>query len=413
MLMRYELKKIFTKRTNQVVLILILILVAYTCRTALKQVEWIDDQGNSITGHSAAVNLRDDSLGWSGTLDQKLLEEALIELKSIYNSTEIDTHSWESNWILKNKLQGLQEIADLLSWSFIDEYDTFEEMIANLQSEDLAHFYENRIANRKAYLYEDETSWGYYNYSPKEKKYILDQFESLETPLEVGYHEGWVQANAQIPTLLKYAIIFLSFILAGIFADEFTLKTDAVYYNTFHGRTKATIVKMIIGFIIITVVYWLIVGVYTLIVLGNLGTDGANCYVQSHAGYWNVKESVPFKQKYLLTLISGYIGYLFVGFLVIWISGLTKSSVLAVLIPSLVILLPQYLWNFYSPAMRRLIGILPDKLLDIETALQYLYLYPIGDNVFTCICILLVVYPCITVLLIFFCYRIYRHKQIV
>ena len=96
-----------------------------------------------------------------------------------------------------------------------------------------------------------------------------------------------------------------------------------------------------------------------------------------------------------------------------WISELTKSPVLAVLIPSLLIILPEYLWNFYSPTMRRIIGILPDKLLDMEKAIQYLYLYTLGDHVVTSIPIILTVYPFITVLLVFLCYRTYRHKQIV
>lgn len=412
MLLRYELQRVFCKRANQIVLILLAVLVAYACGSAMVQVEWVDTQGNSITGHSAAVALRRDREEWSGTLDQVMLEKALKEIKEIYRSTEVDIQTQESNYLLRSKLQGVQEISDLLGWSFLEEYNTFEEMVSDLQPEDLSRFYKNRVENRKAWLYCDETSWGYYNYTPAEKQYILDKYESLETPLEIGYHEGWVQANGHISTCLKYGIILLSFILAGIFSDDFSLKTDAVYYTTLYSRNKGTIVKMVVGFLIITLVYWLCVGSYSVIVLGNLGTDGANCFIQSHAEYWDVRESLTFYQKYLLTVVSGYVGYLFIGFLVMWISGITKSPVLAVLVPSLLILLPEYLWNFYSPAMRRLIGILPDKLLDIETAIQYLYLYTIGNHVYTAIPIVVTLYPCISVVLVFLCYRTHRHKQI-
>lgn len=412
MLLRYELQRVFCKRANQIVLILLAVLVAYACGSAMVQVEWVDTQGNSITGHSAAVALCRDREEWSGTLDQVMLEKALKEIKEIYRSTEVDVQTQESNYLLRSKLQGVQEIADLLGWSFLEEYNTFEEMVSDLQPEDLSRFYKNRVENRKAWLYRDETSWGYYNYTPAEKQYILDKYESLETPLEIGYHEGWVQANSHISTYLKYGIILLSFILAGIFSDDFSLKTDAVYYTTLYSRNKGTIVKMVVGFLIITLVYWLCVGSYSVIVLGNLGTDGANCLIQSHAEYWDVRESLTFYQKYLLTVVSGYVGYLFIGFLVMWISGITKSPVLAVLVPSLLILLPEYLWNFYSPAMRRLIGILPDKLLDIETAIQYLYLYTIGNHVYTAIPIVVTLYPCILVVLVFLCYRTHRHKQI-
>lgn len=412
MLLHYELQKVFAKRANQITLLLLALLVAYTCRTALQQVEWIDDQGNSTTGHSAAVKLREASEEWSGVLDQELLEKALAGLKEIYNSTEVDAQSQESNWLLRNKLQGVQEIADLLGWSFVDDYGTFEEMIGDLQPEDLSRFYANRIENRKAWLYENESSWGYYNYSEAEKQFILSKFEALQTPLETGYHEGWVQAIEQLPTLLKYGIILLSFVLAGVFSDEFAWKTDTVYYNTLHGRTRATAVKVGLGFLMITVAYWLCVSIYSSIVLGNLGTEGGNCSIQVHANYWNIREQMTFRQFYLLAIGAGYLGYLFIGFLVLWISAKTKSPVLAVLIPSLLLLLPGFLHEFYSPTMRRVIGILPDKLLDIGEAIQYLYLYTVRNHVMTAVPIVLTVYPCITILLIFLCYREYRHKQI-
>ena len=412
MLLHYELQKVFAKRANQITLLLLALLVAYTCRTALQQVEWIDDQGNSTTGHSAAVKLREASEEWSGVLDQELLEKALAGLKEIYNSTEVDAQSQESNWLLRNKLQGVQEIADLLGWSFVDDYGTFEEMIGDLQPEDLSRFYANRIEDRKAWLYEDESSWGYYNYSEAEKQFILSKFEALQTPLETGYHEGWVQAIEQLPTLLKYGIILLSFVLAGVFSDEFAWKTDTVYYNTLHGRTRATAVKVGLGFLMITVAYWLCVSIYSSIVLGNLGTKGGNCSIQVHANYWNIREQMTLRQFYLLAIGAGYLGYLFIGFLVLWISAKTKSPVLAVLIPSLLLLLPGFLHEFYSPTMRRVIGILPDKLLDIGEAIQYLYLYTIQNHVMTAVPIVLTVYPCITVLLVFLCYREYRHKQI-
>ena len=412
MLVRYELQKVFTKRANQIILILLAVLMAYSCGVALMRVEWVDEQGNSVTRHAAAVKLLEASREWSGPLDQELLEKALAELKEIYSSTEVDAQSQESNWLLRNKLQGVQEIADLLGWSFVNDYGTFEEMIGGLQPEDLSRFYANRIENRKAWLYEDESSWGYYNYSEAEKQFILSKFEALQTPLETGYHEGWVQAIEQLPTLLKYGIILLSFVLAGVFSDEFAWKTDTVYYNTLHGRTRATAVKVGLGFLMITVAYWLCVSIYSSIVLGNLGTEGGNCSIQVHSNYWNIREQMTFRQFYLLAIGAGYLGYLFIGFLVLWISAKTKSPVLAVLIPSLLLLLPGFLHEFYSPTMRRVIGILPDKLLDIGEAIQYLYLYTVKNHVMTAVPIVLTVYPCITVLLVFLCYREYRHKQI-
>lgn len=412
MLVRYELQKVFTRGANRIVLILLAVLMVYTCGSALTQVEWVDRQGNSVTGHAAAMKLQKVSEEWSGPLDEDLLEKAMLELKEIYSSTEVDLKSQESNWALRSQTQGLQDIADLLGWSFVEENGTYEEMIAGLQRDDLSRFYKNRIEDRESWLYEDETSWGYNNYTEKEKQYIFSKFENLQTPLETGYHEGWVQAIEQLPTLLKYGIILLGFVLAGIFSNEFAWKTYAVYYNTLYGRTRATAAKVGLSFLTITVIYWLYVSVFSLIVLGSLGVEGGNCSIQVHADYWGIRDQMTFRQFYLQVIGAGYLGWLFIGFLILWISAKTKSPVLAVLIPSLVLLLPDLLREFYSPTMRRIIGILPDKLLDIGVAVQYLYLYTIGNRVMTAVPIVLIVYPCLTIMLVFQCYREYRHKQV-
>lgn len=411
MLMRYELQKVFSKRANQIIVILLILLVVYCSANALHNLEWVDPEGNWITGHSAAVKLMESRKQWSGPLDQEMLEKALVEIKEIYNSTESETYTVGENWAMRSQLQGVQEIADLIGWSFVEDYSTFDELVTNLQAEDLSQFYENRIEERKEWLY-DKTSWAYYNYSDEEKQYVLNQYASLEIPMDIGYHEGWVQASENIPTLLKYGIILLSFVLAGIFSDEFSLKTSAVYYNTLYGRTRATGVKVGAGFLTITVTYWLYVGIYSLIVLGSLGTGGGNCSIQSHAEYWYIRENMTFREYYCLALAAGYIGYLLLGSLVMWISAKTKSPVLAVLIPSLVILLPDYLSGYRGNFMYYIIGLLPDRLLDISQAIQYLCLYTIGDNIMTAVPILLTIYPCLTVVLVFLCYHEYRHKQI-
>ena len=411
MLMRFELQKLYSKRSNLIVLLLLLALIGYSSYQAIRSVEWVDTQGNWETGYSAAKKLQQAKAEWSGKLDQELLGKGLDEIKRIYSSIDSGSSNIEENWIVRSQLQGVQEIADLLSWSYAETYGSFEKMVVELQAEDLLDFYENRIGQRKAWLY-DESSWAYYNYTEQEKQYIVNQYASMEVPLQLSYHEGWVQANEQLPSLLKYGIILLSFLLAGIFSDEFTLKTAAVYYNTIHGRTKATAAKIALGFLAITAVYWISVGIYSIVVLGVLGTDGATCLIQSHSGYWFLWENMTFLQKYLLSLAAGYIGYLFIGFLVMWISAKTKSSVLAVLIPSLVILLPEYLGVDHSSLMFYAIGILPDRLLDFSGALSYLVLYPIGNHILTSWTIILAVYPYITMLLSFLCYREYRHKQI-
>lgn len=410
-LLGYELKKMITKRTNQVVILLLVILIAYTCNNTIRQVEWIDETGKPITGYAAAEKLRQESEQWTGMLDQSLLEKSLICLKEIYSTSQPDSYQGGNNWVLLHKLQGIKHIADLLGSSYVDEYVVYEEMVNELQLEDLSRFYKNRLTSLSIFLNEDG-NWGSANYTDEEKQYITDRYCSLQVPFEIGYHEGWVQVSKYAPSLMKYCIILLSFSLAGIFSDEFTWKTDSVYYNTYHGRTVSVAMKLLLGFLIITLVYWLCMGSFSVVILSALGTDGAKHFIQSCSENWNIRYSMTFQQYYWLILGAGYLGFLFFGFLIMWISAKTKSSVFAVLIPPLMLLLPMFLHEIYNYFMRKAIGLLPHWLMDIRQALRYQYLYKVGGHITCLIPIILILYSYLTIALIFLCYREYRHKQI-
>lgn len=410
-LLGYELKKMVTKRANQGILLLLAILVAYSCIHAIRQVEWIDETGDSITGHAAAVKLRQESEPWTGTLDQALLEKAWLRIQEIYRTQPQDLHQGGNNWLLRSKLQGIRHIADLLGASYVDEYEAYEEMVTGLQTEDLSRFYENRLTSQSAFLYE-EGNWGCANYTDEEKQYIMEQYRSLQVPFQVGYTEGWLQVCRQAPSVMKYCIILLGFLLAGIFSDEFAWKTDSVYYNTYYGRTRSVVMKLLLGFLTITLVYWLCMGSFTLVVLCSLGADGGSHLLQSCSGNWSIRYGMTFLQFYRLILGGGYLGFLFMGFLIMWISAKTKSSVLAVLIPPLMLLLPMFLHEIYNRFLRKVIGLLPHWLMDMGQALRYPYLYKAGGDILSLVPIILVLYSCLTAVLVYLCYWEYRHKQL-
>ena len=68
--------------------------------------------------------------------------------------------------------------------------------------------------------------------------------------------------------------LVLGFLCAGIFSGEFQLKANAVFYSSYYGRNKAVWAKVKAGAIIITAIYWAVMLLYTMLVLGILGVDG-------------------------------------------------------------------------------------------------------------------------------------------
>ena len=204
--------------------------------------------------------------------------------------------------------------------------------------------------------------------------------------------------------------LILGYLAAGIFANEFKWKSDAVFFSARYGRDKAAGAKIGAGFVMVTALYWSAVLVYTLLTLGCLGFDGWNCPIQ--VDMWKVFYHLTMWQTWVLTAAGGYIGSLFFVFLTMWVSAKTKSSLVAVTVPFLLIFLPSFLDNLNIDKLSKLLGLLPDQLLQIYQALRYFYVYEIGGKIFNAMTLLVVVYSLLTVVLVPMMCRDFRRKEI-
>lgn len=73
-------------------------------------------------------------------------------------------------------------------------------------------------------------------------------------------------------------------------------------------------------------------------------------------------------------------------------SARVRSAVPAVMVPFVLIFLPSFLGNLESAAVNKILGLLPDRLLQVGTALGYFDLYTLGGRVMGAVPILLVLY---------------------
>lgn len=82
------------------------------------------------------------------------------------------------------------------------------------------------------------------------------------------------------------------------------------------------------------------------------------------------------------------------------------------MVPFVLIFLPSFLANIPSSEVQKIIGLLPDQLLQTGTALKLFNLYSIGGKILGAVPILLALYSLLTMLLWPVIYREYRHKQL-
>lgn len=400
-MIRYEIKKILGRTSSKVALLLLALLVVSFCYTAThdESVSWYDGQNQTDTvGYSATRKLREAQKEWAGVLDEEMLQNVLTFLKQTSN---------------EEKKQGASHIRRLLnrsyqqSWQYqyMDYYNA-----ENVQSDQLSQFYDNRVMLLKEWLYDESNAYnnGFYTFSDKEKEYLKNRMDSLDTPIQVDWFMGWQQASRAASSIALFGIIILGYLLSGVFSNEIRWKADSIYYSTIHGRRKGSMAKIKAGLLLTTVLYWGVTVISSVYVLTYLGMDGANCPIQSYYKYWFSIYDMTFFQRYLLIILTGYLGWLFVASLVMYLSAKSGSAAVPVIAAPLLIIAPMALSNGISNT--KLLELLPHQLFSLFGNMQSLTVYTVFGKVITPVPIVLVFYTCVTVFMIFLSYREYRYK---
>ena len=224
--------------------------------------------------------------------------------------------------------------------------------------------------------------------------------------------KGWTQLFDYSPTIIMVTALVLGFLSAGIFSCEAQWKTDAIFFTSVHGRNKGTSAKVKAGFCLVTAIYWVTVLLFSLIVLGYLGFDGVSCPIQAYAGNWKSLYNITLWQEYLLIVVGGYLGCLVLSLVTMLVSAKTNSTVLSATIPFILIFLPALLLRNTNTFLNNLLGILPDRLLQMSREVEYFDLYQFGDRVVPAVPILLGLYTLLALLLPPILYQAYKRKQV-
>lgn len=404
----YELKKVFLKKSNIIALFLLSGIVLLAAYLAIIEVKWVNEKGDSEKGLAAIHNLRFAQNQWSGSLTSKKIEKVLNENKRINQTKEANSKNVAQNNIAYGWKQGFMEIRNLINSSFgsFREYDYF--LVDRMSADKSSQFYRNRLQSLETWLDGEAKDF----YSAKEKQFLVSQYKELKTPLYYEYAEGWKQLFEYAPSICMLCTLIVGFIISGIFPNEIGLKTDAVFYSSYHGRNKATAAKVKAGVLIISGLYWLSIFIYSFLVLGILGIDGINCPIQIDWGNWKSFYNITFLQEYFLIVFGGYLGCIFIGVLTMFVSVKTKSSVIAVIVPFIIIFAPGMLAFVTNPLITKLLGLLPDGLLQMNLTINMFNLYQIGGKIIGSVPILFILYFILIPPILPLIYQLYRKYEL-
>ena len=409
-MLRFELKKVLGSTGGKIAALLLALAVALSCWMCISDVCWVNEQGDEEYGLTAIAKLRNAQKQWAGVLDTPRLEEIIRENQRICATPEAQSKDYNQNDIAYGWKLGIRPVLDMMNYAYSKGFQEFDwycnESVTPGQARD---FYPNRTKLMKGWLL-DETGSAQYLFNEKEREYLIEQYETLETPFYVDYTEGWTQLLYNSPFVIMVAALILGYMSSGIFSNEYRWKTDPVFFSARHGRDRAVWAKIGAGFVMVTVLYWASVLVYSLVTLGLLGFDGGHCPIQ--IDLWKSFYHLKLWQAWVLTAVGGYIGNLFFAFLTMWVSARTRSAVFASTVPFLLVFVPSFLDNLNSDKISKLLGLFPNQLLEIYQALRYFYVYDFGFAVKGALEILPVLYTVLTLALVPLMYRRFRKRAI-
>ena len=414
-MVRYELKKIFGSFGGKVTLVLYAAVVVLSCWLAAAGdlnvgSEWVNEQGSRETGPAAVKKMQAARAEWTGWLNQDMLTRAVQENARINATPQAQSNDVRQNDIAFGWKQGFDPIRELINRSYSPGFRHYDYYTADgITAIDEHTFYSNRVKLVREWL-NDKSDVGESTFTQQEKDYIISQYESLQTPFYMEYHDGWYQLLEKGTFILMLGILILSFALSGIFSGEFKWKADALYFSTTYGRTKGTSAKIKAGLLLITLLYWVGILVYSLFTLTYLGFGGGNTVIQVRL--WKSLYNITMRQAWVLAVSCGYIGNLFLGILTMLISAKTKSAAVAVSMPFIVIFIPVILQGTVD-ALSTFASFMPSTLLEFYQHLSTFDLVTIFGKVFRVADLCIPLYILLTLILIPILYREYRTKQIV
>ena len=406
-MLRFEIKKVFSKTVNKIALLILVVALLVVSFFAVNSVDYVDENGTSTSGIAAARNLRNDKNQWSGYLTDNVLSEAILKNEEIIASPEYLSKDVKENDKAYAKMQGFSDIRTIINKAFcsFNEYDYYR--ANSVTSDEVRNLYERRITNLTEWLNSDEIKD---NFSKDEKEFLITQYNELETPFYYEYSDGWKALLEYAPSIMMLLVLILGFLVSSIFSNEFQLKADSIFFSAKLGRNKAINAKMRAGFLIITAVYWGTMLIYSAVVLGSLGTDGANCMIQTGLGGWKSFYNITCLQDYLLTMAGGYLGSLFILTLSMLVSAKTHSTTLAVTVPFILLFIPSFFSGI--SVLSKGLGLLPDQLLQVSQAVNLFNLYKIGGKVVGAIPIIMILYFILHCILLPMLYSVYQKAEI-
>lgn len=320
MILKYELKKVFSKKLNRLVLIAAMLAALALSVFAIGSVRYVDEDGVGHTGLTASRRLAADRNRWAGELTGDKIAQVVNSRKEINGKYSYDVPNEEYG----KTIQAYNDIENFVIGVLTPDTAWDQSVLYQLEDEQTADLYSIYEQNLQEMAEK-------YSETPEQQQFLTEQYKKTELPLTYEAKDSWDTIVMYVETYGMILTIVIGFLAASIFAEEFRSKADAVFFSARYGRTKAAKHKVMAGLLMTTIVYWVGIGILSLTSLGVMGISGFSTPYQIDQPY--SVYAMTYGQFYLLAVLCGYIASLLAASVTMLIAAKMRSANIAVCVP--------------------------------------------------------------------------------
>ncbi len=362
-LVKFEIKKICSRRVLQISLGVILAMLCYitffniTSQYALNP----DEVGEELEGTAAIAQIKANADMFAGPITDEGAAEVLREFKTFIDSEGEVKDEYRADgptpganaaeyWSF---ISSHNDYLSLLTHPWMNGFQTPASAAATIDTTNAVNLYDQVHAKIESQL---ENTQGVFAYNDAEKDFWLSKAESVPTPVEYGYAGGW-EDFINLAQYLIFAIIVAVIACASVFNVEYREKTDAVLLSTRFGKTRLGKAKIIAALIVSSCIYWLMALVLLIVPLVFFGADGAGLRMQvlTLTNTYGMSLSAA---SFACCLI-GYLAMLGVLGIVLALSARVRSSMGILAVGVAIVMIPMFVPNLHNSIANHVLFLFP------------------------------------------------------
>ena len=305
-LIKFELRKILTKRFAVISVAAVLLLSLILSFSTLHSMYAFDGNGTEETGKAAVEIDKQIALKYEGKLTDNKVQQMMSEFKPTQ-----DLHGMNAKYIYQNALQ----------------------------SSVFSHFADI------------DGSWNGLS--------VADVFGDKE--IKVGYVNGWLSTSQNMAKIFIVLSLVIILLIAPVFSGEYG-GVDNIILTSKYGKTKCATAKVLASLLSAVFITTLVVIFNLLIAVAIYGTEGLDCSIlfapiDFLEGYipFNITCGTVLKYQILLAFMSA----ISVTGIVLILSAVCKSQMIAFVISAAIHVIPIMLPISETSALYRIIVLMP------------------------------------------------------